>query len=142
MAEVEPLFRAALGMPLRLFPGDHPDVARGVSNLALGLQARGALVEAEPLCRAAFAMYLRLFPSDHPDVARSLTTLWYVMQAQEGPTDAELLSRDAQLLADLRNRVALGQLHVRLPQLGHDLLGRVLTLHVSASQPRPTGCLP
>jgi tetratricopeptide (TPR) repeat protein len=49
--EAEPLYRRALAIDEKSFGPDHPDVARGLNNLAELLRATNRLAEAEPLYR-------------------------------------------------------------------------------------------
>jgi tetratricopeptide (TPR) repeat protein len=49
--EAEPLYRRALTIDEKSFGPEHPDVARGLNNLALPLSDTNRLAEAEPLFR-------------------------------------------------------------------------------------------
>jgi tetratricopeptide (TPR) repeat protein len=53
LAEAEPLFRRALAIDEKSFGPEHPNVARGLNNLAVLLRATNRLAEAEPLFRQA-----------------------------------------------------------------------------------------
>ena len=70
----EPL-EQALAVCMRLYEGDHPEVARSLSNLAVDLSRRGAHERALELDERALAMRQRLYEGDHPEVARSLSNL-------------------------------------------------------------------
>ncbi len=56
LAEAEPLYRRALAIWERSYGPDHPDVAKGLNNLAELLRATNRLGEAEPLYRRALAI--------------------------------------------------------------------------------------
>jgi len=56
-------------MRKRLYPGDHPDVARSLNNVALVRKSLGRVAEAEPLCEQALEMQQRIYGGDHPTIA-------------------------------------------------------------------------
>ncbi len=65
----------ALRARRRLHPGDHPDVAASLSDVATSMYWLGADDEARGLHQEALDMRRRLFAGDHRDVAASLTML-------------------------------------------------------------------
>ena len=73
------LYRQALEIARRLFPGDHPYVAACLNNLAHVLTSLGKAREGLPHVEEALSMRVRLHPGDHPDVAGSLGTLGSVL---------------------------------------------------------------
>ena len=80
----EPL-EQALAVCMRLYEGDHPEVARSLSNLAVDLSRRGAHERALELDERALAMRQRLYEGDHPEVARSLNNLAVALSRPESP---------------------------------------------------------
>jgi hypothetical protein len=58
-----------------LYEGDHPELARGMVNLAADLTELGEHERARELDEQALAMRRRLYEGDHPDVAHSLSNL-------------------------------------------------------------------
>jgi len=88
--------RSQLAIYRRLFPGDHPDVAGYLHNVAFAIVVEGgSRAEAEPLSCEALAMHQRLFPGDHPGVAQILSNLATVLRARGALAEAEALFRDA-----------------------------------------------
>lgn len=73
--------QAALRLWRSEFPGDHPQVARGMSSVGLCLAAMGRRDESLPLYRDSLAMRQRLFRGDHPDVAQGLGDLAVCLQS-------------------------------------------------------------
>ncbi|MFL6235247.1 MAG: tetratricopeptide repeat protein, partial [Thermoanaerobaculia bacterium] len=72
---------------------DHPNVAKGLNNLATLLWATNRLSEAEPLMRRALAIDEKSFGTEHPDVARDLNNLASLLQATNRLSEAEPLMR-------------------------------------------------
>ncbi len=105
LAGAELLFREALGLWKRLFPGDDSNIATGLNNLAILLQERGDLVGAEPLLRESLDMRKRLFPGDHTFVANSLNGLASLLKARGDLEGAERLYLQA---LDMRKRLFPG----------------------------------
>jgi hypothetical protein len=64
LAEAEPLYRRALAIDEKSFGPEHPNVARGLNNLAGLLRATNRLTEAEPLYRQV----LRILVGPRTDV--------------------------------------------------------------------------
>ena len=67
--------RRALEIDEASFGGQHPEVARGLNNLAQLLQATNRLGEAEPLMRQALEIDEASFGKQHPTVAIRLNNL-------------------------------------------------------------------
>ena len=59
------VYPEALAMRQRLFPSDHPDVARNLHTLAELLEARADLAACEPMYRDAVRMYRALGDAMH-----------------------------------------------------------------------------
>ena len=62
----------SLEMRQRLFKGDHPDVARSLSNVGSGHVALGDTWKALEYLSQALKMNRRLFNGPHPDTVASL----------------------------------------------------------------------
>ena len=82
-------------MKRRVFKGDHPEVAMGLSNLTGVLESLGRASEALPLEVEALAMRQRLFPGDHSDVALSLNNLAGTLESLERASEALRYREDA-----------------------------------------------
>src|SRR5271165_5286398 len=93
--EAEPLYRRALAIDEKSFGPEHPNVARGLINLAELLRATNRLAEAEPLYRRALAIDEKSFGPDHPDVATGLNSLGGLLRATNRLAEAEPLYRRA-----------------------------------------------
>jgi tetratricopeptide (TPR) repeat protein len=65
----------ALAIRKGLYDGDHPDVAKSLSQLAINLHKLGEVARARDLHEEALAMRWRLHEGDHPDVAQGLSQL-------------------------------------------------------------------
>ncbi len=91
LAELEVLLERQIKVRQHCFPGDDPDVADTLNNLALAQEGRGRAREAEPLFEQALAMKLRLYTGDHPSVAISLNCLAGVHRTLGRATQAETL---------------------------------------------------
>ena len=78
-----------------LFPGDHPDVAASLNNLALLYKSQGRYEEAEPLHLNALEMRKRLFQGDHSYMALSLNNLAGIYESKGRYEEAEPLFLDA-----------------------------------------------
>ncbi len=81
----------ALILAKSLHPGDHPDVATSLNNLAALYESQGRYEKAEPLFQQALEMTKRLFKGDHPDVATSLNNLAALYNSQGRYEKAEPL---------------------------------------------------
>jgi tetratricopeptide (TPR) repeat protein len=79
----------ALTLAKSLHPGDHPDVATSLNNLASLYKSQGLYPEAEPLYQQALEMFQRLFPGDHAAVAISLNNLAALYDSQGHYSKAE-----------------------------------------------------
>ncbi len=105
IAEAEPLFTAAHELQRRMHPGDHPDVAMSLAELASVREALGRAVEAEPLYVEALAMRQRLFKGDCEEIAQSLNDLAYVRDTLGQVREAEAMYVQA---LEMRRRLASG----------------------------------
>jgi tetratricopeptide (TPR) repeat protein/CHAT domain-containing protein len=81
----------ALNLAQSLYPGDHPDVATSLNNLAALYDSQGRYSEAECLYLQALEMRKRLFNGDDPDVATSLNNLGYLYDLQGRYSEVERL---------------------------------------------------
>jgi hypothetical protein len=72
----------------RLSPGDHPDVAMALADLASLLQERGDLSGAEPLFRESLEMRKRLLGEDHRDTLHSVILMGGLRVAQGNHAEA------------------------------------------------------
>ena len=70
-------------------PGDHPDIADTMHELAGVLLVRDRAPEAEKLCRDAIAMRERTLDPAHPSIAASRMLLAHILMALGRPQDAE-----------------------------------------------------
>ena len=75
MAQAESLIRRSLAILESSFGPDHPNVAAGLSNLALVLHQTNRLAEAEPLVRRVLAIDEKSYGPEHTAVARDLNNL-------------------------------------------------------------------
>jgi tetratricopeptide (TPR) repeat protein len=73
--EALPKYEAALKMWQRIYKGDHPDVARGLNDVASCLDNLGRSAEALPMFEAALAMWQRICKGDHPNMATAMNNL-------------------------------------------------------------------
>ncbi|MCC3568110.1 MULTISPECIES: CHAT domain-containing tetratricopeptide repeat protein [unclassified Microcoleus] len=81
----------ALTLAKSLHPGDHPDVATSLSNLATLYRSEGRGLEAENPSLQALEMRKRLFNGDHPDVTQSLNNLATLYYSQGRYAESESL---------------------------------------------------
>ncbi len=93
--QAEPLMRRALDIDEKSYGSEHPNVARGLNNLAQLLQDTNRLAEAEPLMRRALQIDEKSYGSDHPNVARDLNNLAQLLKATNRLAEAEPLMRRA-----------------------------------------------
>ena len=82
----------------RLFPGSHPDVATGLTNVGRWLTERGDYDAAESMVLESLAIRRELLGDAHPRVAVSLTALARLYLLTGRVAEAESTSRDARLL--------------------------------------------
>jgi tetratricopeptide (TPR) repeat protein len=94
-AQAETVKRRALAIAETSYGPDHPNVARGLDNLAHLLQNTNRLAEAEPLVRRALAIDENSYGPDHPEVAVDLNNLAQQLQATNRLAEAEPLMRRA-----------------------------------------------
>jgi tetratricopeptide (TPR) repeat protein len=99
------LFEKSLEKCRRLYPADkypdgHPNLAVGLNNLGVLLQARGEYGRAEPLLRDVLEMRRRLYPTGkypdgHPNLAGSLSNLGALLHDRGEYGKAEPFLREA-----------------------------------------------
>jgi tetratricopeptide (TPR) repeat protein len=85
----------ALNLYRRLFPGDHPEVARTMNRLGFWQTLNGDYTAAEGEIRTALEMRRRLFNAKHPDIASSLMHLAILQVATGKFADAQRDAREA-----------------------------------------------
>lgn len=85
-AEAEELCQRAISLATKLYGEAHPDVARGVFNLADVYAAQERYAKAEVQYRLALAIRTDTLPPDHPDVERTRDRLSALL-AQTGRPD-------------------------------------------------------
>ncbi|MBD2281618.1 tetratricopeptide repeat protein [Anabaena cylindrica FACHB-170] len=91
----EPWNQECLKVCQAVFPGDHPNMATSLNNLAELYRSQGRYREAEPLFIDALAMTKRLFVGDNFDVALNLNNLAGLYYSQGRYGEAEPLFIDA-----------------------------------------------
>ncbi len=79
----------------RLFPGDHPEVARTMNLVGYWLMLDGDYGAADRAVQTALAMRRRLFDAKHPDIASSLLQLAMLEVATGKFAEAERDARQA-----------------------------------------------
>jgi len=94
-SEAEPLKRRALAIAEQSLGKDHPNVARGLGNLAALLQDTNRLAEAEPLMLRALAIDEQSLGKDHPNLTTDLNNLATLLYSTSRLTEAEPLMRRA-----------------------------------------------
>ena len=94
-AAAEPLYRDAVAMDKRLYPGDHINIANDLQSLGLFFQTRGNLPEAQAAFRDSLDMNRRLIKGDHVNISASLNNLAFVLLARGDAPGAEPLAREA-----------------------------------------------
>lgn len=93
----EPLMRRALKIDEQYFGENHPNVARGLNNLAQLLQDTNRLAEAEPLMRRAFIIFLTSLGFDHPNTQMVLNN-YISLLLKMGQTNEEIKETLSNLL--------------------------------------------
>jgi tetratricopeptide (TPR) repeat protein len=88
-AEAEPLYRRALGIWEESLGPNHPNVAKGLSNLADFYHERGREPAAERLYMRAITILENALGPYHPDVARLNGGLAQVYRAEGRARKAE-----------------------------------------------------
>jgi eukaryotic-like serine/threonine-protein kinase len=91
LAEAEDLYQQALAVRLKLWGGEHPDVADSLKNLAAIAYYQRRLPEAEALGHQALAMARRFLPETHPSVLTKLTNLAMILGDAGKLEEAEAL---------------------------------------------------
>jgi len=97
----------ALATRKRVLGDEHPDVARGLHNLAALREMQGDYAEAERLFEEALTMRKAIFGDEHEEVAAGLVRLGTVYSFQGRYAEAEPVLRDALTL----QRSLLGEEH-------------------------------
>ncbi len=92
------LLARSLAVRRGLFGGDHPEVARSLSALALLRAAQARYAEAESLAATALAMDRRGLSPRHPEIARAAATLGEILE------DRGEYARAAAILAEAARR--------------------------------------
>ena len=77
-----PFWQKALELGEREFGPEHPDIAKGLNNLALLYAAQAHYAEAEPLYKRALAILEEALGPDHPNIATSLIGLALLYRAR------------------------------------------------------------
>src|SRR5207248_3284714 len=83
--------RAALTIRERIYAPDAAELAYGLNELALALEATGRLAEAEPLYERALAITEKAPGPEHPDVAAGANNLAGLYQDTGRYAEAEPL---------------------------------------------------
>jgi hypothetical protein len=99
LAEAEPLMHRVLAIDETSFGFAHPNVARGLNNLALLLQAKNRLAEAEPLMRRHVEIFLafrRRAGYDHPHLREAFGNYSSLLEAM-GRSETEIAATLAEL---------------------------------------------
>jgi hypothetical protein len=99
LVEAEPLMRRALAIDEKSFGPEHPEVATGLSSLALLLRAKQRLGEAEPLLGRALVVLLdftRRTGHEHPHLQTAFENYQDVLQ-EMGKSDTEIEAAIASL---------------------------------------------
>ncbi len=124
--------RESLATRQRILGGDHPDVAKGLNDLAVLLRRRGELADAEPLMLQTIEMRRRLFGEDHPEIASVLNDYATLLQRQGKYAEAEPAFQQA--LA-MRRRL-FGEEHMQVAQ-GIGNLGLIFRLQGKYDEAEP-----
>jgi tetratricopeptide (TPR) repeat protein len=93
--EAEPLMRRVLAIDEASYGPEHPNVSRGLNNLAQPLHATNRLSEAEPLMRRGVEIFEISYGPQHPNLATSLNNLAMLLQDTNRLSEAEPLYRRA-----------------------------------------------
>ncbi|MEL7500602.1 MAG: tetratricopeptide repeat protein [Planctomycetota bacterium] len=93
--EAEPLIRRALAINEQIVGSEHPNVAKGLSNLGLLLMRTNRLAEAEPMMRRAMAIDEKVYGAEDPKVARDLNNLGQLLKETNQLAEAEPMMRRA-----------------------------------------------
>jgi tetratricopeptide (TPR) repeat protein len=80
LAHARELHEQALAMRRQVFAGDHPDLARSLTNVAIVLADLGDLTGARELEEQALAMCQRVYAGDHPRIVGSLSNLGVTLE--------------------------------------------------------------
>src|ERR1700674_2601472 len=95
VAEVEPLYRRALGIREKVLGPDHPDAATALNGLAELYETEGRYAEAEALYRRSLGIREKARGPEHPDVGTSLGNLAWLYGSQGRFAEAEPLYRSS-----------------------------------------------
>jgi tetratricopeptide (TPR) repeat protein len=94
-AEAEALFKKSISILERTVGPMHPDLAKGLNNLAELYRSENRETEAEPIHRRILAIRERTLGPDHWEVAKSLNNLALIYHAQKQYAAAEAFYRRA-----------------------------------------------
>ncbi len=83
------MLRRTLAIDVQSFGKDHPNVARGLNNLATLLQATNRLAEAEPLMLRVVEIMEKSYGPNHPNVATALNNLALLLKVTSRLAEAE-----------------------------------------------------
>ncbi|WP_146203800.1 tetratricopeptide repeat protein, partial [Azospirillum sp. TSO5] len=137
----------ALATYRQVLPPEHPDIARGLNNLALLYQAQGQLFEAQPLYEEALAIFRQALPPKPPVIATGLNNLASLYKDQGRLSEAQPLYEDAlaifrqslpprhpDIAVSLNNLALLYQAQGRLPE-AQPLYEEALAIYRQARPP-------
>ncbi|MBM3989143.1 MAG: tetratricopeptide repeat protein, partial [Planctomycetes bacterium] len=131
-SDSEPNLRKSLALRRASLPAGHPDIATGLNNLAMLLQAQNKLAEAEQLFREALEIDRAALPAGHPEIALSLNNLATLLRDQNELAEAELLYREA--LETYRAFLPAGSPYIAI---GLDNLAALLQLQNKLAEAEP-----
>ncbi|HEY0733475.1 MAG TPA: tetratricopeptide repeat protein [Herpetosiphonaceae bacterium] len=106
-AEARRYVEQALAIQQQLCGTDHPDTARGLSNLGVVLWRQGEYAEAQRRLEQALAIQERVLGLEHPDTAQSVYTLGGVLWFQGRYAEARRYAEQAVAI----QRLVLGAEH-------------------------------
>ncbi len=93
--------RRTLAILEQSYGAEHPNVARGLNNLAMLLRVTSRLAQAEPLVRRSLAIDEQSYGAEHPNVATDLNNLATLLYATNRLAEAEPLMRRALAIDEL-----------------------------------------
>jgi tetratricopeptide (TPR) repeat protein len=93
--EAEPLLKRALAIYEQQQGPDHPNMARGLNNLAEFYRSQGKYGQAEELLKQAISIYEQQLETNHPDIAASINNLASIYEVQREYKQAEPLLKRA-----------------------------------------------
>jgi len=93
--EAGALFERAVTIKELTLGKEHPEVADGLSKLAIADLARGYYAEAESPCKRALGILEKSLPPDYPALIEALTHYAWVLEKTKRKPEAELLETRA-----------------------------------------------